>query len=101
VVGRSDAGELSISGYAMLRYLNQLPEEQTYVDHLGHAHVIDPRHDIFPHRVIVYLKGWVGLPKRVYTLVFWTVNTTDQDALFGVLGYQFTRKLSWYGGING
>lgn len=101
LLGRSDVGELSISGYAMLRYLNQLPAEQTFTDHLGNEHAIDPRNDIFPHRVIVYLKGWVGVPKLVYTLVFWTVNTTDQDALFGVIGYQFNRKFSVYSGING
>jgi len=29
------------------------------------------------------------------------VNTTDQDAIFAVIGYQFHRKFSLYGGING
>jgi hypothetical protein len=101
LIGRSSAGELSISGYALLRYLNQLPAEQTFTDHFGNERTIDPRHDIFPHRIIVFLKGWVGLPKLVYTVILWTVNTTDQDALFGVVGYQFTRRFSWYGGING
>ena len=57
--------------------------------------------DFFPHRAILYFKGWVGNPKLVYTMVVWTVNETDQDALFGVLGYQFSRKFSLYGGING
>ena len=101
LIGRSSAGELSISAYAMLRYINQLPAEQTFTDHLGNEHTIDPRNDIFPHRVIVFLKGWVGVPKLVYTLILWTVNTTDQDALFGVIGYQFARKFSLYAGING
>lgn len=101
LIGRSSAGELAISGYAMLRYVNQLPADQTFTDHLGTTHTIDPRNDIFPHRVIVYLKGWVGAPKLLYTVVLWTVNTTDQDALFGVIGYQFHRKFSLYGGING
>jgi len=84
-----------------VRYINQLPSEQTFTDHLGNEHTVDPRNDIFPHRVIVFLKGWLGAPKLVYTLILWTVNTTDQDALFGVLGYQFTRKFSLYAGING
>ncbi len=101
LIGRTDAGELAISAYALVRYINQLPAEQRYTDHLGNAHTIDPRNDIFPHRVIVYLKGWVGVPKLLYTVVLWTVNTTDQDAIFGVLGYQFHRKFSLYGGING
>ena len=101
LIGRSSAGELSISAYAMLRYMNQLPPEQTFTDHNGNEHPIDTRQDFFPHRVIVFLKGWVGVPKLVYTLILWTVNTTDQDALFGVIGYQFHRKFSLYSGING
>jgi hypothetical protein len=101
LLGRGPAGELSISAYALLRYLNQTPGEQVWIDHLGNEHTTDGRNDIFPHRVIVYLKGWVGVPKLMYTIVLWTVNTTDQDALFGVIGYQFTRRFSLYGGING
>jgi hypothetical protein len=101
LIGRGSHGELAISGYAMLRYLNQMPGTQTFTDHLGNEHAVDGRNDIFPHRVIVYLKGWLGVPKLVYTLVLWTVNTTDQDALFGVIGYQFTRRFSLYAGING
>jgi hypothetical protein len=101
LVGRGGAGELSISGYAMLRYLNQMPGEQTFTDHLGNVRSVDGRNDIFPHRIIVYLKGWLGTPKLIYNLVLWTVNTTDQDALFGVVGYQFDRRFSLYAGING
>jgi len=101
LLGRSDAGELSISAYALLRYVNQTPGTQTFTDHFGNERPVDGRHDIFPHRVIVFLKGWLGTPKLIYTLLFWTVNTTDQDALFAVLGYQFHRRFSWYGGING
>ena len=101
LVGRSSWGELSISAYAMVRYMNQFPGEQTFEDHLGNERTVDARQDVFPHRVIAYLKGWLGLPKLYYAIVFWTVNTTDQDALFANLGYQFSRKFSLYGGING
>jgi Protein of unknown function (DUF3011) len=101
LVGRTNAGELSISGYAMLRYLNQMPADQTFTDHLGNERPVDARQDIFPHRIILYAKGWVGTPKLIYNLVFWTVNATDQDALFAVLGYQFDRRFSLYAGING
>ena len=101
LIGRTGAGELAISAYALVRHINQLPAEQSFMDHLGNTQVIDPRNDIFPHRVIVYLKGWAGTPKLLYTIVLWTVNTTDQDAIFGVLGYQFDRRFSLYAGING
>ena len=101
LVGRGDAGELAISAYAMVRYVNQTPGTQTFTDHLGNERTVDGRNDIHPHRIIVYLKGWLGTPKLIYTVFFWTVNTTDQDALFGVMGYQFSRKFSLYAGING
>jgi hypothetical protein len=101
LVGRSSAGELAISAYALIRYLDQTPATDTFVDHLGNERPVDGRNDIFPHRVIIWFKGWLGRPQLVYNIAVWTVNTTNQVALFGNLGYQFSRKLSIYGGING
>ena len=101
LLGRSSAGELAISGYALIRYIDQLPGEQTFTDHLGNEQSVDGRNDIYAHRILIFLKGWLGNPKLIYNIILWTVNTTDQDAIFGVLGYQFDRKFSVYGGING
>ena len=71
-------GELAISGYVMARYLNQMPGEQTFTDHLGNERPVDGRHDIYSHRIMVFLKGWLGSPKLIYNVTLWTVNTTDQ-----------------------
>jgi hypothetical protein len=101
LVGRGDAGELAISGYTLARYLNQRPAEDSFTDHLGNVRTVDGRHDIFSARVMIFLKGWLGTPKLVYNLTLWTVNTTDQRALFGMVGYQFHRKFSVYAGLNG
>jgi hypothetical protein len=101
LVGRSSVGELGISGYALLRYLNQMPGESTFTDHLGNEHPVDGRNDIYPHRVMIFFKGWVGSPRLIYAVTFWTVNSTDQRAIFGNIGYQFSRKFSVYGGLNG
>lgn len=101
LVGRSSAGELAISAYALVRYLNQMPDGDTFTDHLGTERPVDGRNDIFPHRVIIWFKGWMGRPQLVYNIAVWTVNTTNQVALFGNLGYQFSRKFSVYAGING
>jgi hypothetical protein len=101
LVGRTSAGELSISAYGLVRYMNQLPSGQTFLDHLGRERQVDARHDIFAHRVMIHLKGWMGVPKLRYQITMWTVNTTDQKALFAVLGYQFHRAFSLYGGLNG
>jgi hypothetical protein len=101
LVGRTKLGELSLSAYAMFRYMNQMPSPQTFTDHLGNERPVDLRHDIYAHRIMVHLKGWFGLPKLRYQITFWTVNPTDQDSIFAVLGYQFRRELNLYVGLNG
>ena len=101
LVGRNKFGELSLSGYAMARYLNQNDDDQVFTDHLGNVRPVDPRSDIFSHRIMVFLKGWMGNPKMVYTITLWTVNATDQRAIFANLGYQFSKKFSLYAGLTG
>lgn len=101
VVGRTNYGELDISAYALVRFIDQTPSVQDYTDHLGNEHAVDPRNDIWSHRIMIFFKGWLGNPKLIYNLFLWTVNTTDQRAVFGSMGYQFSRKFSLYGGING
>ncbi len=101
LLGRTDFGELSLSTYALVRWVDQMPGDQTFTDHFGNVRPVDARDDIFPHRIILFLKGWAGNPKLIYNVILWTVNTTDQDAIFAALGYQFTRRFSLYTGING
>jgi len=101
LVGTSEAGELSISAYALLRYMNQMPADQMFTDHLGNQHPVDARRDIYSHRILVWLNGWMATPKLRYTIAFWTVNTTNQSAIFGNIGYQFDKKFSLYAGIFG
>jgi hypothetical protein len=101
LVGKGAFGQLLLSGYAMARYMDQMPAEQTYTDHLGNVHPVDTRNDIYSHRVMVFLKGWLGSPRLLYAITLWTVNTTDQRAIFGNIGYQFSRKFSLYTGLNG
>ena len=78
-----------------------MPADQTFTDHLGNEHPVNARHDIYSHRVMVFLNGWVGDPKMIYNIAWWTVNTTDQDALFANLGYRFDKKFNLFAGING
>lgn len=101
LIGKNSFGQLSVSGYALLRWIDQTPADQTFTDHLGNERPVDTRNDIYSHRVMVFFMGWLANPKLVYAITFWTVNTTDQRAIFGNLGYQFSRKFSIYGGLNG
>jgi hypothetical protein len=101
LVGRTQYAELNISAYALVRYLNQLPAGQTFTDHLGREHDVDPRNDFFSHRIMVHFKGWIGVPKLLYHITLWTVNTTDQKALFATIGYRFHKAFNLFGGLNG
>jgi hypothetical protein len=101
LVARTEKGELAVSAYGLLRYINQTPSSQTYTDHLGNQRTTDGREDLYPHRVMIWLKGWMFDPKLIYVLTLWTVNATDQDALFANIGYQFNRRFQLYAGIAG
>ena len=101
LVGRNEFGELSVSAYAMARYMSQHDDDQVFTDHLGNERPVDIRSDLFSHRIMVFLKGWMGSEKLIYNITLWTVNTTDQDAIFANLGYQFSRKFSLYAGLTG
>jgi hypothetical protein len=101
LVGRNEFGQLDISAYGMVRYMSQHDDDQKFTDHLGNERAVDPRDDIFSHRVMVFLKGWMGSEKLIYNITLWTVNTTDQDAMFANIGYQFSRRFSLYAGLTG
>lgn len=101
LLGRHDYGEASLSAYALVRYLNQMDDDDMFTDHLGRERPVDGRKDIYSHRVLVWLSGWVGVPKLRYTITWWTVTETDQDALFGNLGYQFNKHFNLYAGVFG
>jgi hypothetical protein len=100
-LARTEFGELDISAYAMARYLNQNDDDGEFTDHLGNVRTVDERNDLFSHRIMVFLKGWLGSPHLIYNITLWTVNTTDQDAIFANLGYQFSKKFSLYAGLTG
>lgn len=97
---REDMGQVALSAYALVRYIDQRPAEQSFVDHLGNEHSIDTRRDIQFHRAMIHLKGWFYTPKFRYQITVWTVMSTDQTTLYGFLGYQFNKWFNLYGGIN-
>lgn len=100
VIHRSKTAEVALGAYALVRYINQLPANQQFTDHLGRVHDIDTRNDIQFHRAMVHLRGWLFSPKARYQITVWTVMSTDQTTLYGFVGYQFHRRVNVYGGIN-
>ena len=88
----TDHGSLNISGYLLGRYLNQLPPDQKFNDHLGRERVIHPRNDIYSQRFFMWLTGFLGTRKFNYNLTVWGLVPTMQTLVFGNLTYSFARQ---------
>lgn len=99
-VGRSNLGELNLSGYMAVRYLNQLPASQSATDHLGRPFQVTPRQDFQFHRVMLFSQGWLLSPKFQYMTFLWTVQDTNQVAVGGALTYNFGKAMTLGMGWN-
>lgn len=100
LVGRGEYGELSLSGYMVARFLDQMPANQTALDHLGRPIQISPRKDFQFHRVMLFSQGWLFSPKFQYSTFLWTVQDTNQVAVGGALYYKFSDLMMLGAGWN-
>lgn len=99
-VGKGKYGELNLSGYMAVRYLNQFPADQSAVDHLGNPIPVSPRQDFQFHRVMLFSQGWLFTPKFLYSTFLWTVQDTNQVAVGGALYYNFGKFMTLGAGWN-
>jgi hypothetical protein len=99
-VAKGPYGELNFSGYMAVRYLNQLPPDQSATDHLGRPIPIQTRNDFQFHRVMLFTQGWLFTPKFQYSTFVWTVQDTNQVAVGGALYYSFNKYLTLGAGWN-
>ena len=86
---RSDYGSLNLSLYAMARWVDQMPGEDTWYDHRDSLRIFDGRNDIYWHRVMLWFTGFLGTPKLTYMATVWTVTTTQQTLVYGNIMYKF------------
>ena len=99
-VAKGEYGELNLSGYMAVRYLNQLPPDQTATDHLGRPIPVTPRNDFQFHRVMLFSQGWLFTPKFQYSTFLWTVQDTNQVAVGGAVYYNFNKYATIGAGWN-
>ncbi len=97
---RSERISLNISFYGLFRYLNQLPDDQLFLDHLGRERTVKARNDLNWHRTMVWLTGFFYDPRFRYNITLWSLPTTQQTLLFGNLQYRFARALAVGVGIT-
>ncbi|TPW09673.1 MAG: hypothetical protein FD129_2129 [bacterium] len=96
---QTSRGSLNISGYGLVRYVNQLPGEQTFTDHLGRERTVKARNDINWHRTMIWFSGFFYTPKFRYTLTVWSLPTTQQALTFGFLQYTVSNRLTFGAGM--
>jgi hypothetical protein len=84
---RTTRGSLNISVYGLFRFLDQTPGKQTFTDHLGRERTVAARNDINWHRTMIWFSGFFYNPKFRYTITAWSLPTTEQTLVFGLLRY--------------
>ncbi len=90
---KTNLASLNISAYGLARYVNQMPGNQEYKDHLDRTKFADTRNDIWWHRTIVWFSGFFYTPKFRYTISVWGLNATNQVLIFGNLQYAINKAL--------
>lgn len=102
-VARTEWGEVQLSLYSYMRYLNQEGLDDTYVDHFGKTEELDKRNDFHVNKVMLYTNGWFLDPKLFYSFYLWAApsalgtNTSVLGA--GKIGYTFNDAFKLSAGV--
>jgi hypothetical protein len=86
---KTKVASLNVSIFALVRYLGQVPGNQTWYDHLGNQQAFVGRNDISWHRTMIWFSGFALTPKLTYTATVWTIFSTQQTLVYGNLQYKF------------
>jgi hypothetical protein len=103
-VANTEWGDLNISIYTYVRYLNQLALNNSYTDAFGNTKTVQNRNDLQLLKLQIKFLGWMLNPKLRYFLYAWTSNANQgqgaQVVLAGNLQYTFNKYLTLGGGIR-
>src|SRR5215211_7048272 len=103
-IANTEYGDMNVSIYSYVRYLNQLGLDPTYTDAFGNTKNIQRRQDLQLLKLQIKFLGWILNPKMRYFLYAWTSNANQgqgaQVVLAGNLQYTFNKHLTLGGGIR-
>jgi hypothetical protein len=103
-LANTEYGDINLSIYTYVRYLNQMGLAPTYTDAFGNVKSVQQRQDVQIQKLQMKFLGWVLNPKLRYFLYAWTSNATQgqgaQVVLAGNLNYTFNKHLTLSGGIR-
>ena len=97
---KTSRGSINVSVYGLFRFLDQTPANQTFTDHLGRERNVAARNDINWHRTMVWVSGFFFKPEFLYTITIWSLPTTEQTLVFGLLRYVTSRQLTLGAGVG-
>jgi hypothetical protein len=100
----TEYGDMNVSIYSYVRYLNQLGLDDNYTDAFGNTKSVQNRHDVQLLKLQIKFLGWLFNPKFRYFLYAWTSNANQgqgaQVVLAGNLQYTFNKYFTLGGGIR-
>ena len=100
----TEHGDISLSIYTYVRYLNQLGLDSTYTDAFGNFKKVQQRQDFQIQKLQMKFLGWLMSPKFRYFLYAWTSNASQglgaQVVLAGNVNYTFNKHFNLAGGIT-
>lgn len=103
-IANTENGDLNLSIFTYVRYLNQLGLDSTYTDAFGNVKNIQRRQDFQIQKVQIKFLGWLFDPKFRYFLYAWTSNASQglgaQVVLAGNVNYTFNKHFNLAGGIT-
>jgi hypothetical protein len=103
-VVNTEYGDMNVSIYTYVRYLNQLGLDSSYTDAFGNTKNVQQRQDVQLLKLQIKFLGWILSPKMRYFLYAWTSNANQgqgaQVVLAGNLQYTFNKYLTVGGGIR-
>ena len=104
-LANTEYGDLNLSIFTYVRYLNQKLLAPTYTNAFGSESTIKQRQDVELNKMQIKFLGWLMNPKFRYFLYAWTNNAAQGGsfyiALAGYIGYNFNKHFSLWGGLNG
>src|ERR1044072_998038 len=103
-VVNTEYGDMNVSIYTYVRYLNQLGLDPKYIDAFGNTTNVQQRQDVQLLKLQIKFLGWILDPKLRYFLYAWTSNANQgqgaQVVLAGNLQYTFNKYFTLGGGIR-
>ena len=93
-------GSINLSVYGLFRFIDQTPANQTFTDHLGRERSVVARNDINWHRTMIWVSGFFYRPEFLYTITVWSLPTTEQTLVFGLLRYVIAKQVTLGAGVG-